>query len=212
MSVELILGGAGTLLGVANFIYWAWWSKREKIKLVNPAFCVWFMHRGAGKVSVGDKNVELENHSLMLAADCNIVMTSGDKEMEIKGVYLDIEEQPYEMLNQYFVVPRRLCLESGTWDEPIRTEILYPKKSIFLTNERIFPAREVFEDLCNEEKYPEQPERDDDYYYRPPDFLKRVLDKAHSNYKICFYRYDDKMISWRFPNKWWRNLGKKLWG
>ena len=135
------MGGAGTLLGVVNFIYWAWWSKRERIKIVNPMCCVWFIHKGAGKVNVRDKYIELKNHSLMFVVDCNLVMTKGDKEIEIKGIYFDIDEKPYEILRKYFSIARSLPLESGTWDEPIRTVVLYPKKSIAFSKEHVFSGK-----------------------------------------------------------------------
>ena len=213
MSVELILGGAGTLLGLANFIYWAWWSKRERIKLVNPVCCVWFMHKGKGKVNVRDKYIELKNHALEFLVDCNMVMTRGDKEIEVKGAYFDIGKKPNEILKNYFSIARSLPLESGTWDEPIENVVLYPKKSVTFSKEHLFLGKDSLDEPCKEENYPELPEDDDGkHLYKPPDFLKHVLDDIDDNYTIRFYRYDDKMISWRFPDKWWRNLEKKLLG
>ncbi|MFH1662516.1 MAG: hypothetical protein ABH934_01135 [Chloroflexota bacterium] len=138
MSVELLLGAAGTFLGLANFIYWAWWSKRERIKIVNPVCCIWFMHKGEGKVNVRDKCIELKNHAIMFAVECNLVMTSGDKEIEIKGVYFDIDKESCETLNKYFDFPSwgRLSLSYlGNWDEPNKDITLYPKKMILtITN------------------------------------------------------------------------------
>jgi len=214
MSIELILGGIGTALGIANFVYWAWWSKRERIKVFNAVFCVWFIHKGAGRANVEGKWTELTKHSLMLAVDCELVITRGDK-MEIRGVYLEIDKQPHEILNKYFEIPfARLSLETSDLNKQAGTVTLHPKKSIFFTREIICTGRDVLDELCDKENYPEQPEEDDthQYYYKPPDFLKQVLDKTSTNYKIIYYRYDDKMVSWRFPDKWWRNLGKKLWG
>lgn len=31
MSFEMILGVVGTSLGVLNFVYYAWWARRQKI-------------------------------------------------------------------------------------------------------------------------------------------------------------------------------------
>jgi hypothetical protein len=212
MSVELILGGVGTFLGIANFIYWVWWSKRERIKVFNTLCCVWFMHKGAGRANVEGKWIELKKHSLMFVGECSLAMTQDDKEIEITGVFLDIGKQHYEILNQYFDIPtHRLHLVSD-FNEPYKNLILHPKKSIYLGREQIYTGKDVLDELCGKENYPEQPEEDDLHYYKPPDFLKHTLDETSANYKISYYRYDGKMVSWRFPDKWYRNLGKKLWG
>ena len=212
MSIELILGGIGSALGIANFIYWVWWAKRERIKVVNPTCCVWFFPKGTEDINYKNQRIELKEHSLRLAVDCNLVMAGGDKEIEIKGAYFEIDKKPYEILNQYFNIPARRMTLPYDLDEPLKNIILYPKKSIPLGNERIFTGKDILDELCAKDNYPEKPEEDDKYYYKPPDFLKNTLDETSANYKIIFYRYDDKMISWKFPEKWWRNLGKKLLG
>ncbi len=212
MSVELILGGVGTFLGIANFIYWVWWSKRERIKVINPGCYVWFFPKGTEDINHKGQRIKLKEHSLKLAVDCSLIMTGGDKEIEIKGVYFEINKEPYETLNRYFNIPFERMILPYDLGEPYKNKVLYPKQSIQLGNERVFSGKPVLDELCNKECYPEQPEEDDMYCYKPPDFLKHTLDEISYNYKIIFYRYDDKMISWKFPDKWWRNLGKKILG
>ncbi len=97
-------------------------------------------------------------------------------------------------------------------DEPYKNITLYPKKSVSLGQTQVFPGKDIIDKLCNKEDYPKQPEEDETHYYTPPSFLKHTLDEVSNNYKIVYYRYDDKMVSWKFPDRWWRNLGKKLWG
>ncbi len=212
MTIELILGAIGTFLGAANLIYWAWWARRERIKVVNLSHCVWFFPKGTEDINYKNQRIVLKEHSLKLIADCNLVMTGGDKEIEIKGVYFEIDKKPYEILNQYFNILTPRMILPYNLDEPYKNIILHPKKSITLGKEQLFTGKGVLDELCAKENYPEKPEKDDIYYYKPPDFLKHTLDETRANYKIIFYRYDDKIISWRFPDKWWRNLGKNLWG
>jgi hypothetical protein len=139
-------------------------------------------------------------------------MTGGDKEIEIRSVYFEIDKKPYEILNQYFNIPTPRMILPYYLDEPHKHLILRPKKSILLGKEQTFAGKDVLDELCDKEHYPEQPEEDDKHYYKPPNFLKHTLDETSANYKIVFYRYDDRMTSWRIPDRWWRNLDKKFWG
>jgi hypothetical protein len=191
MSVELILGGIGTALGISNFVYWAWWSKRERIKVINPAPCVWFFPKGTEHIDYKNQRIKLKEHSLILAVDCNLAMTGGDKEIEIKGVYFEIDKKPYEILSQYFNIPTPRMILPYDLDEPYKSIILYPKKSTTLGKEQLFSGKDILDELCDKENYPEQPEEDDAHYYKPPNFIKHTLDETSANYKIIF---SDMMI------------------
>ena len=217
MSVELILGGAGTLLGIANFIYWAWWSKRDKVIIVVHDNHTNFVPKGKEEISSGQKLITVNNHCLHIYISCAVVITRGETEIEVMEVEARLHKKTCEELKKYFRMPNqdRFHLYKYAPDEKDREPgvVLQPKRPVDFTEDRLFECIDKFEERCKKSGFDLYPETDDyGEYTVPPDFIKPLLDKLIYRYEICLTRYDGKQFCWKFPNRWWRNLGKKIWG
>ncbi len=76
MSVELILGGIGTTLGIANFVYWAWLARRERVVIVNPQVYAYFLSKGVQRVLEDRKPEGIHNHALQIEVVCTLALTN----------------------------------------------------------------------------------------------------------------------------------------
>jgi len=206
MSIEMILGGIGTLLGVANFVYWAWLSKREKVAVVLHTSYVGFVHKGEETIGPGQELITVNKHSLHLNISCALVLTSGETEIEVMEVNIQLNKEACRELRKYFQIPinNRSYVYRYELDPEgykVRGTVLQPKKPVDFTEDRLFVCTDEFEREYKKMKGGSYPE-----------FIQPLLDKLETEYQICWTRYDDKELCWKFPQKWWRNLGKRLWG
>ncbi|MBA7682010.1 hypothetical protein ES703_90356 [subsurface metagenome] len=206
MSIELILGGIGTFLGVANLVYWAWWSKRDKVEVVYPAVYAEFLPKGTRVDRPDEFKTFLNYAELSIEVSCELVLTRGEKKLEVKEVEVILDKKTYKSLKKYFQLPfrNRLTLYhvSAYGEKSIPQPIVLEPK-ITVQFKRALPFN------CTDEFEKEYKKMEDGSY---PDFIQSLLDELETKYQICWTRYDDKRLCWRFPQKWWQNLGKKLWG
>lgn len=207
MSIELVLGGIGTLLGIANFIYWAWWAKRDKVLIVNSEVYPVFIPKGSWVDKSDGSRICLHNCAeLSIEASCELVLANGQKEIEVKEVEVVFNQKILEKLREYFVLPfpNKLHLHHLQLykDEQLpQTIVLEPKKTVPFKREVSFNCTNGFQ---------EEYEKMEDGCR--PDYILSILDEIENRYQIRWTRYDGKRLSWRFPDRWYRNLGKKLWG
>ncbi len=206
MSTEMILGAIGTLLGVANFVYWAWLSKREKVAVVIHPGYVGFVHKGEEAIGPGQKLTTVNKHSLHIYVSCALVLTSGETELEVMEVEIQLHKETCEELRKYFQIPthNRFYLYKYELDSNGYRNlgtVLQPKKPVDFTEDRLFECTAEFEEEYDKIKNGSHPE-----------FIQPLLDELETKYQICWTRYDGKELCWKFPKKWWRNLGKRLWG
>ena len=206
MTVELILGGVGTFLGIANFIYWVWWARREKVAVVYPEVYAEFLPKGTRETTYGGGIVTLSNDVLAIEVKCELVLTSREKGLEVKEVEAILDNKACKNLKKYFRFPllNRLQLShiNAYEGKPIPQPILLePKKAVRF--KRKIPLN------CTDEFEKEHKKTEGSSY---PEFIQPFLDELETEYQICWTRYDGKRSCWKFPEKWWRNLGKKIWG
>ena len=206
MSVELILGGVGTFLGIANFIYWVWWSKREKVAVANSDVYPEFLPKGAHEVTpYGGEPITLVNHSLSIWVGCELILINREQEIEIKDVQIKFDKVNSEKVREYFRLPRQnrffLYYTEPATNKRVPGAIIQPKKAVPFGVQRLFECTDKFEE--------EYGKLDSGSY---PELIQPLLDKLQTKYQICWTRYDGKTLCWVFPQRWWRNLGKRLWG
>jgi len=218
MSIEFILGGIGTALGIANFVYWAWWAKRDKVAVVIHNNWANFVPKGKEEIGPSGKLITVNKHSLHIYVSCALVLTSGEREIEMMGLEIKLHKETCEELKKYFQLPpgNRFAIYKYETDIEGYKElgaILQPKKPVDFTEDRLFECTDKFEEKCKRSGFDLYIETDDyGEYTVPPDFIQPLLEKLRCNFELCWKRYDGKELCWKFPQKWWRNLGKKLWG
>jgi len=223
MSIEMILGIIGTVLGVANFVYWAWWAKRDKVAiLINERYQGFptyanFVPKGKEEIGPNEESVTVDNHSLHIHVGCALVLTSGDKELEVMGVLIRLHKETSEKLKKYFRLPPGNCFSLHRYaPDPKDRElgvVLEPKKYVDFTEDRLFECTDKFEERCKQLGFDLYPQTDDyGEYTVPPEFIKPLLEQLRYKFELCWTRYDGKELCWKFPQKLWRNLGKRLWG
>ncbi len=227
MSVELILGGIGTVLGTANFVYWAWLARRERVVIVNPEVYTYFLPKGVKRMLEDKKPDGIHNHALQIEVVCTLALTNGEKEIEVSEVDFKLEKNVYNRLKEYFLTPFQrqhgpassyvLSFHLPTYaineDDRHILSVLKPKTSVDFRGVNFLESTEKFDK--DYEKLGIAPYADGsepEEFIESPVFVEPILEELHTNYQICWTRYDGKELCWRFPNRWWRNLGKKLWG
>lgn len=180
MSSELILGAVGTVLGVFNFFYWAWWAKRDKVTIVLHDCFANFVPRGKEETAFPGK---AKNHSLHIYISCALVLTSGEKEIEAMGVGIRLHKETCEELKKYFCLPRGNTFRLNTYAPGLEGyreagTVLQPKKPVDFTQDRLFECTDKFEERCNKSGFDLYPETDDyGEYTVPPDFIKPLLEQ-----------------------------------
>jgi hypothetical protein len=187
MSIELVLGSIGTFMGVLNFIYWAWWARRERVTLVDAEVRLLFVPLDAMDTIINMETVRLENHSLKVSMSCSLALTNGDHEIEVSKLHFELDRLLHSRLMEYFRLPQINEFTLTTIGDSVS---LQPRKSVFFRRQYLFECR-------------------DEYKNRGAD-IESLLAKLNWEYKICWTRYDGRQYCWNLPQRWWRNLGKKL--
>ena len=202
---------------VISFVLYIW-SRREKVAIVIHDSYATFALKGTKEIGPGQKLITVNNHSLHIYVSCALVLTSGEKEIEVMGVEIKLHKETCEELKKYFLVPHgnRFSIykyETGPEGYKELGAILQPKKPVDFTEDRLFECTDNFEERCENEGFDFYSETDDyGEYGIPPDFIKPLLEQLRYKYQICWTRYDGETICWGFPQRWWRNLGRRLWG
>jgi hypothetical protein len=197
------------LLGLINFLWGpAILTRREKVAIVNPKVYVSFLSKSERRRTSEDiVALQCECDALSIDASCELVLTQGERELELKEVEAILDEKACKGLGRYFHLPHSnsfYLAQITDVDEiqsPFTPSLLSTKQTVFFKGETSFDCTDEFErehEKIGADSYPE--------------FIRPLLDKLRTEYQICWTRYDGKRLCWRFPDKWWRNLGKKLWG
>ena len=213
MDIQIIalwIGLAITLvLGLVNFLWGpAILARREKIAVVRPEVYPEFLPPGTSMRRIGGESIALIHAQLSIEARCELVLIRGEKESEVRDVEVILHEVTCNQLRRYFNLPRRNRL----YLDPI--EITDISTEVVLTRAILQPKKPMrFEDKvyldCTDEFKKEYEKMGRGSY---PEFIQPLLDELETKYQICWTRYDGKELCRHFPDKWWRNLGKRLWG
>jgi hypothetical protein len=133
------------------------------------------------------------------------VLIRGDKELEVKKVEILFDEEAFNKVRNFFDTPQRmfdLHTEDFFTSGDLTECPLIPKKSVFFYRE--------FHTIGNQhfiEKYGNVETNDE-----ISSSIKSLNYELLRKYGINWTRYDGEKLCWKFPDTWWRNLGKKLWG
>jgi hypothetical protein len=193
------------LLGLINFLWGgAILARREKVAIVNPEVDAGFLNKGTRQTTYAGI-LTLSEHIVSIEARCELLLTSGEKE-EVKEVEVILNEKACKSLRRYFHIPLRNrfqlthinAYEGKPLPQPVVLEL---KKTVQFRREIPLNCTDTFKT--------EYGKMESGSY---PEFIQPFLDRLETEYQICWTRYDGKRLCWNFPNKWWRNLGKKLWG
>jgi hypothetical protein len=189
------------VLGVINLL-----AHREKVAIVNPEVYTEFLPKGTREKTYRGSIVALSNDVLAIEVKCELVLKSGENELEVKEVEAILASKACKNLRKYFHFPllNRLQLShiNAYEGKPIPQPILLePKKAVQF-------KRKIPLNYTDEFEKEHKKTKDNPY----PESIQPFLDELETKYQICWTRYDGKRLCWRFPQKWWRNLGKKLWG
>jgi hypothetical protein len=166
-----------------------------------------FLPKGTRIDRPSGESIVLRNYAeLLIEASCELVLARGDKDLEVKEVEVILNKKTCENLRRYFFIPSHnrlgLRLINIYEDEPsLQPILLEPKRTIQF-------KREIYLD-CSDDFKKEYEKMENG---SRPEPIQSLLDELENKYKICWTRYDGKRVCWKFPDKWYRNLGKKLWG
>lgn len=206
MDWESVILGAGVvislILGLINLS-----SRKEKVAVINPIVYAEFIPKGSWVEAPDGSKLRIPNHAeLDLEASCELVLKHGERDIEVKDVRILLDKKTCEKLKRYFFLPRHnwltlYCTRIDKDDTASQPMILEMKRTLRFG--RKLPLN------CLDEFMKELIKKPDGYR---PEYIQPLLDDTEEKYTICWTRYDDKTFCWRFPDKWWRNLGKKLWG
>ena len=209
LRVGLWIGLAITfMLGLLNFLWGGGiLSRRERVLVVDSDVLADFLPKGT-REDIGGDIVTLERACLSIYASCDLVLTSGEKDLEVKSVKVKLDKKHYKKLKRYFKIPLRNNIHMRPWSrykEVYCEKEVFPPPSSLILKRAVRFKRKVLLDCTDEYelKFGEIPR---------PGFIQPILDEVEAKFQICWTRYDGKSVCWRFPNKWWCNLGKKLWG
>lgn len=201
----IVIGSLGFALGVLNFVYWAWWAKRDRVAIVIDWSLADFVPKGEETIGRDQKLVTATDHCLHIYVGCALVLTRGQNEIEVRGVEVRLHKPTCEKLKKYFRLPtsNRFLLHTYAGDPADRElgTVLQPKKSVDFTEDHLFQCTDEFK-----EQYENVGSG------TCPDFIELLVERLGTEYQICWTRYDGKTLCWRFPQKWYRNLGKRIWG
>ena len=186
---------------VVSFVLYIW-SRREKVVVVNSEVYAEFLPKGTRvDTKLGMGPLLLKHPALSIETKCDLVLTSGQQETEVKSIEIRLDKKTSKKLKTYFRLPPRNRLDLFESNSNSPKGLLQPRKAMQFGAERLFD--------CTEEFKEEQEKIGSDSH---PDFIQPLLDELETKYHICWTRYDGKKLCWKFPEKWWGNLGKKLWG
>lgn len=128
MEPSLILGIFGTILGVVNLGYWAWWARREVVKIQNQDIEIEVIDKEGLEPPQVNQMI-----GIWISTRFELIQTSGYKNCCIRACHLELDNQ--------------LCLELEKWfDMPSNGKIERPAGVI-----RDFPPSEFVEEWMREE-------------------------------------------------------------
>ena len=191
--------------GLAGLIFWL--ARRDRVAVVDHEVYPEFLPKGAREEMKGfGQSVTLSCHTLAIEARCDLVLTSGPKELEVAGVKVILDKAACERLRKHFHPPFsnwiRLPNEDPvTGQPPTCTGILKLKKREHFEHKVWQDCTDDFERIYEEVGNGPLPSS-----------IKPLMATLEEKYQIWWTRYDDKQLCWRFPDRWYRNLGKKIWG
>jgi len=202
--IGLWIGLAVTfVLGLINFLWGpAILARKEKVAVVNSEVYPQFLPKGSRIDRRDGTSIFLHNHAeLSMEVNCELVLTCGEKEL-VREVQVLLDKRTCESLKRYFHLPlrNRLHLEqiNAYAEQPIS---LVPKKAVRFKSEIYLN--------CTDEFAKDYEKMEGSFC---PEFIQPLLDELETRYQICWTRYDGRRLCWKFPQRWWRNLGKRLWG
>jgi len=198
----IVIGSLGFALGVLNFVYWAWWARRDRVAIVINEIWTYLVPKGEEPIGPEQKRVAVTDHCLNIYISCALVLTRGEKEIEAKRVVVSLHKPTCEKLKKYFRLPDwnrfALLTYAGAGDPDDREPggVLQPKKSVDFTRDLLFKCTDEFKEKCENIGSGTW-----------PDFIESLIEQLGSEYEMCWTRYDDRELCWRFPQRWYRNLG-----
>jgi len=206
MDTATIILGIGVLvslvLGVINLL-----ARREKVEVVNSEVYPEFLPKGTRIDRPSGESVFLHNYAeLSMEVSCELVLICGEKELEVKEVEVVLDKKVCESLRRYFHLPLRNRLQLQRVN--VYEESLLPHPILLVPKKAVRFRREIYLN-CTDEFAKDYEKMEGG---SRPDFIQSLLDKLETKYQICWTRYDNKKLCWSFPKKWWRNVGKRLWG
>jgi len=200
--------GVTFLLGLFNlFLGGGILRRREKVIVRNSEVCAEFLRKGTREMFYGHitRNIiTLACDVISIDASCDLVLTGGEQELEVKEVEVILDKKARKSLERYFRIRNSIELQQVDYYEgkPLSPPILLvPRKTARFRNKVPFDCTNEFE---------KEYEKMESGSY--PEFVQPLLDKLETKYQICWTRYDYRRLCWRFPQKWWRNPGKRVWG
>ncbi len=180
-------------------------SRREKVAIVNPEVYAEFVLKGTRETTYGGI-LTVKNYIVSIEARCELVLTNGGKGVEVKEVEVILDKKACKSLRGYFHIPLRNRLQlshiNAYEGKPLPQPIVLESKKTVRFKRKI-PLN------CTDKFEKEYGKMESGSY---PEFIQPLLDKLEAKYHICWTRYDGKKLCWTFPQKWCRNLGKRLWG
>ena len=195
------------VLGLINFLWGpAILARRDKVAVVNSEVYPEFLRKGTRERTHGGDIITLVCDVLSIEVTCELVLTRGEKELEVKEVEVILDKRACEGLRRYFCFPLRNRLSLQQVDD-YGEELLLPP--ILLAPKKTVRFKRRIPLDCTDEFEKEYEKMESGSY---PGFIRLLLDELETKYQICWTRYDGKRLCWKFPQKWWRNLGKRLWG
>ncbi len=110
MDTATIVLGIGVLislvLGVINLL-----ARREKVAVVNSKVYPQFLPKGTWLDRPGGESIYLNYAELSIEAACELVLTSREKELEVKEVEVILDKKACKSLRRYFHIPLRNRLQ-----------------------------------------------------------------------------------------------------
>ena len=210
MSIELILGGIGSGLGGLNFLYWAWWARRDIVRIQNQRLEINAVEEDRPEPPRYLPNPELDR--VFINAEFELVRSHGVKECFVRFAWLELSKTLCDSLNQYFEMPTdgriQLFVISRT-----DAEVTKPFRELKIGQPEFFyillscPRKQTVRDLekgIREASSLEERQEKTQQITRVRDMVERLSTK----YKLGWTATtNDKIIHWhRFPKRRWHRL------
>ena len=197
------------VLGLVNLLWGpAILTRREKVAIVDHHVYAEFLPKGTWLDRPGGESIFLNYPELSIEASCGLVLTSEDKKLRIREAEVMLDKKAFTSLRRYFQLLFRNRLQlyhANTYEEELSPQPI----SLELEPQKTMWFRRTISINCTDEFGKEYGKMEGGSYL---EFVQPLLDELETKYQICWTRYDGKVLCWKFPERWWRNLGKKLWG
>lgn len=208
VMIAIGVGSVGFVLGIINLLWGPGvLARREKIVVVESEVTPEFLRKGTRIDSPSHSNrVSLTRPSISIQARCTLSL-KGKERCQVSDVAIVLHRSTCKALRRWFRIPPsnsvglgRLVYDPDTeLTQHLYSAVIEQGKTFSFEGSRWFDCAEEFEKTHESEKNDPMPA-----------FIQPLLEKLECNYQVCFIRYDGKRLCWRFPQTWWRNLGKKL--